>query len=49
MQLLFNKILWVVFRQFDGLRLGEEADYEARNCLPALNPLANGHKASFNH
>ncbi len=34
MQLLFNKILWVVFRQFDVLQLQEVGDFEAQNCLP---------------
>jgi len=36
----------------NGLALGEEADFEALNCLPPL-PIAIGidtkHKASFNH
>jgi len=31
------------------LALGEEADFEALNCLPAQNLSADGHKASFSH
>lgn len=36
-----------------GLRIGEEADFEARNRLPALKLIRIGppkrHKASFKH
>jgi hypothetical protein len=34
---------------YNVLVLGEEVGIGALNFLPALNPLAKGHKASFKH
>ena len=39
----------LVFRQFDVLQFPEGGDFEAENCLQALNPACAGHKASINH
>jgi len=33
----------------NGLALGEEADFEALNCLPARDKLDTEHKTSFKH
>ena len=40
--------MWV-FSQPDGLQLQEVGDFEAQNCLQAMNPSAEGQKTSFKH
>jgi len=33
----------------NGLGLGEEADFEAQNCMPPQNPSADGPKDSYKY
>ena len=44
----FFMVIIVVF-DFNVLPLGEEADFEALNCLPARVKFDTKHKTSFKH